>query len=184
MQRVAHVHLKNVRPVPALQDATLRFADDAVRVIRLGRHPQNTTRLVVDLDGVGSYTVYPLYGPYRLVVDFRRAATTAPATATTNGDEPISTDGGLKQFYTSMVGKKNAKTVDNALQHSEAQLLAITDALDASASRIQAKICGLSTPEAVSAALASRRLGKATAPGPTRASSALVMRSARTSISA
>ncbi|WP_183098104.1 M57 family metalloprotease [Nocardioides pelophilus] len=32
-----------------------------------------------------------------------------------NGDEPISTDGGLKQFYTSMVGKKNAKTVDNGL---------------------------------------------------------------------
>jgi len=32
-----------------------------------------------------------------------------------NGDEPISTDGGLKKFYTSMVGKKSAKTVDNGL---------------------------------------------------------------------
>lgn len=32
-----------------------------------------------------------------------------------NGDEPISTDGGLKQFYTSMVGKKNARTADNGL---------------------------------------------------------------------
>ena len=44
--------LKDARPSPALQDATLKFDDDVVREIRLGRHPQNTTRVVVDLEGV------------------------------------------------------------------------------------------------------------------------------------
>ncbi|HEY2435149.1 MAG TPA: N-acetylmuramoyl-L-alanine amidase [Vicinamibacterales bacterium] len=71
--------LKNVKTVPALQDASLKFDDNLVREIRLGRHPQNTTRLVVDLDGVGEYTVYPLYGPYRLVIDLQRATGTAEA---------------------------------------------------------------------------------------------------------
>jgi N-acetylmuramoyl-L-alanine amidase len=66
--------LKNVKTVASLQDASLKFDDDVVKEIRLGRHPQNTTRVVVDLDGVGSYTVYPLYGPYRLVIDLRRAS--------------------------------------------------------------------------------------------------------------
>jgi N-acetylmuramoyl-L-alanine amidase len=73
--------LKGVKTASALQDAALRFDDDVVKEIRLGRHPQNTTRLVVDLEGVGSYTVYPLYGPYRLVIDFRRAVTTTSAPA-------------------------------------------------------------------------------------------------------
>ena len=74
--------LKNVKASPSLQDASLKFDDDVVKEVRLGRHPQNTTRLVVDLDGVSSYSVYPLYGPYRLVIDFRRARSpTAPVPA-------------------------------------------------------------------------------------------------------
>jgi len=68
---------KGVRPVAALQDVTLKFADDAVREIRLGRHPQNTTRVVLDLEGTDGYSVYSLYNPYRLVVDFHRARATA-----------------------------------------------------------------------------------------------------------
>ena len=74
--------LKGVRTVPALQDASLKFSDDVVKEVRLGRHPQNTTRLVVDLDGVSSYTVYPLYAPYRLVIDLRRAVATTSTIAT------------------------------------------------------------------------------------------------------
>ena len=65
--------LKGVKPAAGLQDLPLKFNDDVVKEVRLGRHPQNTTRLVVDLEGVSNYTVYPLYGPYRLVMDFRRA---------------------------------------------------------------------------------------------------------------
>ena len=33
-------------------DATLKFHDDIVEEIRLGRHPQNTTRVVMDMEGV------------------------------------------------------------------------------------------------------------------------------------
>jgi N-acetylmuramoyl-L-alanine amidase len=65
--------LKNARPVASLLDATLKFPEDAVPEIRLGRRPQNTTRVVMDMSGVDSYSVFTLYNPYRVVVDFRRA---------------------------------------------------------------------------------------------------------------
>jgi N-acetylmuramoyl-L-alanine amidase len=65
--------LKGARALPPLQDATLRFTDDIVREIRLGRHPQNTTRVVMDLESVEHYSVFTLYNPFRLVVDFRRS---------------------------------------------------------------------------------------------------------------
>jgi N-acetylmuramoyl-L-alanine amidase len=74
--------LKNVKAAAGLQDTSLKFDDDVVKEIRLGRHPQNTTRLVVDLEGVASYTVYPLYGPFRLIIDCRRTAGTAPSGTT------------------------------------------------------------------------------------------------------
>ena len=38
--------------------------------IRLGRHPQNTTRVVMDMNGVERYSVFTLYNPYRMVIDF------------------------------------------------------------------------------------------------------------------
>jgi N-acetylmuramoyl-L-alanine amidase len=63
--------LKGTRPVPSLLDATLRFSDDIVREIRLGRHPKVTTRIVFDMEGVEGYSVFTLYSPYRLVIDFR-----------------------------------------------------------------------------------------------------------------
>jgi N-acetylmuramoyl-L-alanine amidase len=70
--------LKGVRTVAALQDVTLKFDDDVVHEIRLGRHPQATTRVVVDLSGVDGYSVYSLYNPYRLVMDFRRSGAMKP----------------------------------------------------------------------------------------------------------
>ncbi len=66
--------LQGVRPVASLLDATMTFDTDVVREIRLGRHPQNTTRVVMDMEGVDSYSVFRLYNPYRLVVDFRATA--------------------------------------------------------------------------------------------------------------
>jgi N-acetylmuramoyl-L-alanine amidase len=64
--------LKNTRPVPNLLDATLKYPDEPVKEIRFGRHPQNTTRVVMDMDGLESYTVFALYNPYRMVIDFRK----------------------------------------------------------------------------------------------------------------
>ncbi|MGH9311427.1 MAG: N-acetylmuramoyl-L-alanine amidase, partial [Vicinamibacterales bacterium] len=64
--------LKGTRPTLSLQDATIRFPGDIIREIRLGRHPQQTTRIVMDLESVEAYSVFTLYNPFRLVVDFRR----------------------------------------------------------------------------------------------------------------
>jgi N-acetylmuramoyl-L-alanine amidase len=84
--------LKGARPVAPLQDATLRFPGDVVREIRLGRHPQNTTRVVMDLEGVEDYSVFTLYNPFRLVIDFRQSAAAAapagPAPAVATGSTP------------------------------------------------------------------------------------------------
>jgi len=65
--------MKRTQVAPALQDATLTFADDSVRHIRLGRPRADITRLVIDLTGVDNYSVFTLYNPYRLTVDLHRA---------------------------------------------------------------------------------------------------------------
>ena len=70
------VDLPSTQPAPELVDRTIRFDTDGdvVRQVRLGRHPNTTTRVVVDASGISSYSVYPLYGPYRLVIDFVKDA--------------------------------------------------------------------------------------------------------------
>ena len=79
--------LKGARTTAPLQDAVLKFDDDVVREIRLGRHPQNTTRVVMDMEAVEAYSVFTLYNPFRLVIDFKRAASAArpAAPAATTG---------------------------------------------------------------------------------------------------
>ena len=70
------VDLPATHASPGLTDRTIRFDGDSdlVRQIRIGRHPNNTTRVVLDVAGVATYSVYPLYSPYRLVIDCVRAA--------------------------------------------------------------------------------------------------------------
>ncbi|MEQ1912029.1 MAG: N-acetylmuramoyl-L-alanine amidase, partial [Vicinamibacterales bacterium] len=65
------VDLPTTRANLALQDQTIRFDDDTdiVRLIRVGRHPNNTTRVVLEGAGIASYSVYPAYSPFRLVID-------------------------------------------------------------------------------------------------------------------
>jgi N-acetylmuramoyl-L-alanine amidase len=69
------VDLPGTRAVPALADHTIRYELDAdiVRQVRLGRHPNNTTRVVLDATDVSSYSVYPLYDPFRIVIDCVRS---------------------------------------------------------------------------------------------------------------
>ncbi len=80
------VDLPGTRAAPSLIDQTIRFEGDAdiVRQVRVGRHPNNTTRVVLDAAGVTSYSVYPLYGPYRLVIDCVGVPAAAAAVAMTN----------------------------------------------------------------------------------------------------
>jgi N-acetylmuramoyl-L-alanine amidase len=74
------VDLENTRPVEALKDVTQAFPDDLVRQIRVGRQLGTKTRVVLDLTSSAPHTVYALYNPYRVVIDFAREA---PAPAVT-----------------------------------------------------------------------------------------------------
>ena len=69
--------VKGATAAGPLLDASLRFEDDIVREVRFGRHP-GATRIVMEMEGAESYSVFTLYEPFRLVVDFRRAAAGAP----------------------------------------------------------------------------------------------------------
>ena len=82
--------LANVQIAPAVLRASRHWDDDAVRAIRLGRHPDNTTRIVVDLDSVSRYSVFAMQHPYRLVVDFERTTDrSSPTAGETPAREPV-----------------------------------------------------------------------------------------------
>ena len=52
---------------------SFRSPDDVVKQVRVGRQPNSRTRVVLDLKGdAARYSVYTLYDPYRIVVDFER----------------------------------------------------------------------------------------------------------------
>ena len=72
--------VKNATAASTLADRTVKFSGDLVREVRFGRHP-DATRIVVDLRGAESYSVFTLYEPFRVVVDVKRSATAAPAAA-------------------------------------------------------------------------------------------------------
>jgi N-acetylmuramoyl-L-alanine amidase len=81
------IDFDNTRPVEAIKDATIPFSDDVVRQVRIGRQTESRTRVVMDLNGAGRHSIYTLYNPYRVVIDFARApaaliakAATGPAT--------------------------------------------------------------------------------------------------------
>jgi len=81
------VDLAGTRAAAALADKTIRFESDAdiVRQIRIGRHPNHTTRVVLDAADVASYSVYPLYNPFRLVIDCVRPALRSDASTPSFG---------------------------------------------------------------------------------------------------
>jgi N-acetylmuramoyl-L-alanine amidase len=99
------IDLQNTRPVDALKDVTQSFTDDLVRQIRVGRQIGTHTRIAVDLNAAAPHTVYALYNPYRVVVDFAReldadkgtktllttkdAKDTKPASQNTKAADPI-----------------------------------------------------------------------------------------------
>jgi N-acetylmuramoyl-L-alanine amidase len=89
------VDLPTTRASAGFVDRTIRFEGDAdlVRQVRVGRHPNSTTRVVLDVAGISSYSVYPLYSPYRLVIDCIRARPETPepprAVATALSPAPV-----------------------------------------------------------------------------------------------
>jgi N-acetylmuramoyl-L-alanine amidase len=87
------VDLPWTRAAASLADRTLRFDRDAdlVRLVRVGRHPNNTTRVVLDTAGVSTYSVYVLYHPYRIVIDCTRPADAPrePSTLAPSARQPV-----------------------------------------------------------------------------------------------
>jgi N-acetylmuramoyl-L-alanine amidase len=67
------VDLQGTQLTPALRDAVLTYSDDIVRQVRIGRHPANTTRIVLDVTNLARYSFFTLYQPFRLVIDCERA---------------------------------------------------------------------------------------------------------------
>ena len=71
------IDLPSTRATPALMDQTVRFDTDTdtdiVRQVRVGRQSNSMTRVVIETAGVSSYSIYPLYSPFRLVIDCLRA---------------------------------------------------------------------------------------------------------------
>jgi N-acetylmuramoyl-L-alanine amidase len=83
--------LAQTMPTPALQDAALSYDGPTARHIRLGRpRGQTTTRVVIDTQGAGSYTVFALYNPYRLAIDMvPGVAPAVPAVPMTTPAAPV-----------------------------------------------------------------------------------------------
>jgi N-acetylmuramoyl-L-alanine amidase len=82
--------LQNTRAIESLKDAVIPFSDDVVKQVRIGRQPRERTRVVLDLKQRDArYSVYTLYDPYRIVVDFERKRATAPAPATEARITPV-----------------------------------------------------------------------------------------------
>ena len=84
------VNLLNTRAVNTLGDATLNFPDDVVRQIRVARQPDSRTRVILEIQNAARHSVYALYDPYRIVLDFERAPASVK-TAPTNDREPAPT---------------------------------------------------------------------------------------------
>ncbi|MDH4065900.1 MAG: N-acetylmuramoyl-L-alanine amidase [Acidobacteriota bacterium] len=80
--------LRNVRLSEPLVDAVIDYPDDIVTQVRTGRHPDDTVRVVMDVDGVARYSVFTLYNPFRIVVDFERATGARPLPPTPETDPP------------------------------------------------------------------------------------------------
>lgn len=87
-----HIDLRNTQVAKALKDARLTYPDQIVRQVRVAPIDGGHTRLTLELERDARFSVYPMYGPYRLIVDVERAAKLAapaasPALVATGGGD-------------------------------------------------------------------------------------------------
>jgi N-acetylmuramoyl-L-alanine amidase len=83
------IDFDNTRPVESIKDATIPFPDDVVRKVRIGRQTETRTRVVMDLSGAGRHSIYTLYNPYRVVIDFARAPVAPSAVVAAAAARPV-----------------------------------------------------------------------------------------------
>jgi hypothetical protein len=62
-----------------------------VKALRIGRHPNNVTRFVLELAGNPRYSAFPMYDPFRLVIDVESADAGAPTPTPTATPTPTPT---------------------------------------------------------------------------------------------
>jgi N-acetylmuramoyl-L-alanine amidase len=60
---------RSSQPVAALEDAAASIDGSLVRGFRVGRHPDQVTRVVFELEGAPRHSAFLLYEPFRLVID-------------------------------------------------------------------------------------------------------------------
>jgi N-acetylmuramoyl-L-alanine amidase len=98
----------NASAAQALADQLRAIATPLVKSVRVGRPSAGVTRVVLDLEGRPKFSAFPLYGPFRVVVDVESTAPPAPS-----NPQPPSTSGS-----TSM-GHPPAASVVNRPANSE-----------------------------------------------------------------
>ena len=78
----------NATAAAALVEQARSVVSPLIKAIRVGRPTEGVTRVVFDLgDGV-RFSAFPLYGPFRLVVDLEAADGSAPPSPTTAAPSP------------------------------------------------------------------------------------------------
>ena len=83
----------NSYPADSIKGKDLEIENGFLKKIRVGQHRPNLTRVVLDVDEVENYTIFPLPNPYRLVVDVRGKA--AQSTKLQAENRPLKPGGGL-----------------------------------------------------------------------------------------
>ena len=66
-----YLDLKNARVASEI-DLNITIKDDLLKRARAGQYTKDTVRVVLDMESVGQYKVFPLHDPFRIVVDVRR----------------------------------------------------------------------------------------------------------------
>lgn len=90
--------LVGTEPAPHLANARWSFLGDIIREIRIGRHPPQTTRVVLELERLARYSVFAVSGPDRLLIDFERE----PAVSASAGSLPVAREGSVPSVPTTV----------------------------------------------------------------------------------
>jgi N-acetylmuramoyl-L-alanine amidase len=84
-----HIDLRSTRIAQTLTNARFAFPDDIVRQVRVTQTEGAHARVALELERTARFSVYPMYDPYRLIVDIERTTslrpTSTPATVAATG---------------------------------------------------------------------------------------------------
>jgi N-acetylmuramoyl-L-alanine amidase len=82
------VDFTNATAAAALAQRARELSGGLFRTVRVGRHSNAITRVVLELNGSPRYSTFPLYNPFRLVVDLESDSYVAPSRPVTTPSSP------------------------------------------------------------------------------------------------